>query len=104
MPGYVNQRIEELRRRLAKASKQDGAEVSFRFRFLDVESKSISEAQVCSDHNYPVLLNYCATFAGDLPTKKETEEWAEEEAGVLRSYASWACDRAQRNKTTRRFI
>ncbi|CAE7658665.1 unnamed protein product [Symbiodinium sp. CCMP2592] len=102
MPGYVNKRIEALKRRLTKVSKKEDPEAKFRFRFLDVEQKAISEAQVCSDHNYPIILNYCATFAGELPTKKETEEWAEEEAGVLRSFASWACDRSWRNRNTRR--
>ncbi|CAE7435264.1 unnamed protein product [Symbiodinium microadriaticum] len=96
-PGFVNRRIESLKKKLKSLKKdKNESEVPFRFRFLDVTVKSVSEEQVCDDFNFPIVLNYCATFAGDLPTKKEVEEWASEEAGILRTFCSWACDRAQR--------
>ncbi|CAE6971265.1 unnamed protein product [Symbiodinium sp. CCMP2592] len=73
----------------------------FRYRFLDITSTAVSEEQVCSEFNFNIVVTYCSSFAEELPTKKEVEDWAVEEAGVLRSFASWACARTRRNKDTR---
>ncbi|CAE7469354.1 unnamed protein product [Symbiodinium sp. CCMP2592] len=125
-PGYVNQRIEDLKKKAAKLKKDSKARAlfpikktsrillqettPFLYRFLDVSSASPSEEQVVSDFNFPIIASYCSSFAGDLPTKKEAaifwagghfrlndsltkQDWAEEEAAVLRTFASWACNR-----------
>ncbi|CAE7650278.1 unnamed protein product [Symbiodinium sp. CCMP2592] len=94
----------------------------FLYRFLDVTGKAISEDQVTTEHNFGIIAAYCGSFAGDLPTKKEAavlwagstfrlndaidsvaqQAWAEDESAILRSFASWACDRAQRNAKARK--
>ncbi|CAE7386579.1 unnamed protein product [Symbiodinium microadriaticum] len=102
-PGYVNQRIESLKR--ARPKKQKGEpEEPFLYRFLDVTSRTVSEDQVTGEHNFSILAAYCSSFAGDLPTKKEAEVWCQDEAAVLRSFASYACERAQRNPAARHSI
>eukprot|EP00439_Symbiodinium_sp_Y106_P023050 s2614_g2.t2 len=88
-PGYVNQRIESLKKAIFK--KNNGSEVrvlikptkqsiiqalvqeKFRYRFLDVTSTAVSEEQVCSDFNFNIVVSYCSSFAEELPTKKEVE-------------------------------
>ncbi|CAE7034960.1 unnamed protein product [Symbiodinium sp. CCMP2456] len=77
-PGYVNQRIESLKK-LHKKQKKDPEE-PFRYRFLDVTSSTVSEEQVTSDFNFEVVASYCSSFAGNLPTKKEEDAEAAEDA------------------------
>ncbi|CAE7879827.1 unnamed protein product [Symbiodinium microadriaticum] len=121
-PGYVNTRIEAAKKAAKQKLKKGEKEVPYVYRFLDVTSQAISEEQVTSEHNFPIIAAYCSSFAGDLPTKKEAaiswagstfrlndpvdavarQAWIEDEGAVLRGFASWACDRAQRNPKARK--
>ncbi|CAK9064618.1 unnamed protein product, partial [Durusdinium trenchii] len=45
-----------------------------KFRFIVLEGKKFGENEVENDHNYEIALQYMATFAHQLPRRRELEE------------------------------
>eukprot|EP00435_Cladocopium_sp_Y103_P030291 s332_g7.t1 len=93
------------------------------FTFVNLTGQTVTEAEVDKVTNYKFLLDYLATFTGNLPTQAEVEEvlakissekvlnnfdsfgkhqaWSIIEGGQHRSLASYVCNRAIRTKSAR---
>lgn len=121
--GFISKRRKVLR--LRAGLREDDIRLVPKFRFIILEGKraTISEREVQSDHNFELILGYLASFAHDLPRRKELETclawasshyrlnpwrrfeqhqaWAIVEAGTLMGAASWCMDRFQRNPGAR---
>ena len=121
-PGYVNQRIEVLKKRLAKlgskarcmylkwlwahvrhngrtasatASSMSTVKLSLKSRScrqglvwsLSGSTCLLHSGKVTNEQNYPIIMMYCASFEGELPTKKEVQAHIQTDTECLHASA-----------------